>query len=580
MKNIKKFYLLFMFFLILIFIFNMNICYADTYKGKIIDSGVSLRKGPGTNYERIKTLVEDSVYTLVNNTLVKDEGGCSNGWYQIYYESSSIGYVCSEFVEVSEEKIDVEAKNACEQQLKDLGFPESYWQGLCALKINHPNWEFKPIFTGLDWSSAVTSESACGKSYIASNDKSNIDSTCKNAYTSIWYPASSKAVAYYMDPRNWFSENTIFQFEYLKYSDTLKDKYVDAINNIIKNAQFYTYHVGIGNNLGEIINTASLAANISPIFVSSRILQELGNSNSLYNLYSGVYDGEGGKYLGYYNFYNFGVTDSCATSKGTTLCGLEYAYAKKWDSLYNAIYGGASGIASSYISVGQYSGYLQKFNVVPTESSRLYGHQYMTNIAAPSSEAKTTYKSYKNMNILDSDFIFHIPVYNNMDKSDFNQNSGAVPMPDDDIKTTLDINTIIVSSGYKYQTNQIAGINPNTSVSTVKNTIESISGANSVIIKDSNDNVVTDGLIGTGFKVTVSNKEKSETLVVLIKGDTSGDGKINALDLLQVQKNILKTYTLNNEYFHAGDTSGDGKINALDLLQIQKNILGTYTIVQ
>ena len=114
----------------------------------------------------------------------------------------------------------------------------------------------------------------------------------------------------------------------------------------------------------------------------------------------------------------------------------------------------------------------------------------------------------------------------------------------------------------------------------VKNTIESISGANSVIIKDSNDNVVTDGLIGTGFKVTVSNKEKSETLVVLIKGDTSGDGKINALDLLQVQKNILKTYTLNNEYFHAGDTSGDGKINALDLLQIQKNILGTYTIVQ
>ena len=124
MKNIKKFYLLFMFFLILIFIFNMNICHADTYKGKIIDSGVSLRKGPGTNYERIKTLVEDSVYTLVNNTLVKDEGGCSNGWYQIYYESSSIGYVCSEFVEVSEEKIDVEAKNACEQQLKDLGFDE------------------------------------------------------------------------------------------------------------------------------------------------------------------------------------------------------------------------------------------------------------------------------------------------------------------------------------------------------------------------------------------------------------------------------------------------------------------------
>ena len=30
----------------------------------------------------------------------------------------------------------------------------------------------------------------------------------------------------------------------------------------------------------------------------------------------------------------------------------------------------------------------------------------------------------------------------------------------------------------------------------------------------------------------------------------------------------------------AGDTSSDGSINALDLLQIQKSILGTYSIVQ
>ena len=31
-------------------------------------------------------------------------------------------------------------------------------------------------------------------------------------------------------------------------------------------------------------------------------------------------------------------------------------------------------------------------------------------------------------------------------------------------------------------------------------------------------------------------------------------------------------------YGKAGDTSGDNVINALDLLQIQRNILGTYTI--
>ena len=32
--------------------------------------------------------------------------------------------------------------------------------------------------------------------------------------------------------------------------------------------------------------------------------------------------------------------------------------------------------------------------------------------------------------------------------------------------------------------------------------------------------------------------------------------------------------------YSAGDTSKDGTINALDLLQVQKNILGTYNISQ
>ena len=54
----------------------------------------------------------------------------------------------------------------------------------------------------------------------------------------------------------------------------------------------------------------------------------------------------------------------------------------------------------------------------------------------------------------------------------------------------------------------------------------------------------------------------------------SGDGKVNALDLLQMQKSILGQKSLNGSYSQAADVSGDGKVNALDLLQVQKNILG------
>lgn len=52
--------------------------------------------------------------------------------------------------------------------------------------------------------------------------------------------------------------------------------------------------------------------------------------------------------------------------------------------------GGAKWIGSGYISRGQFTSYLKKFNVNPKADSALYNHQYQTNIAAPSSESVTT----------------------------------------------------------------------------------------------------------------------------------------------------------------------------------------------
>ncbi len=572
----KKNKLLMIFIFVLVFIVNMNICFADVYKGTLTGESVNLRSGPGTNYSSLKTLTKGSAYTLVDDTLHKSESDDCDGWYKMYYEGSATGFVCSKYMTIEKVVYNETPTKECEKKFSDLGFPSSYWPSLCSLSEAHSNWQFKPILTGLDWSSAVESESACGKSYIASSVPTNIDTTCKNQYTKTWYPASSSAVAYYMDPRNWLTENYIFQFEYLKYDEGLKELYPGAVTNIISNAEFYKYHNNLGNNLGEVISQVGSEENVSPIFISSRILQEMGSSTSLYNLYSGVYEG----YQGFYNFYNFGVSDVCATTYGTSYCGLEYAKKNNWSGLHAAIKGGASQIASGYINKGQYTNYLQKYNVVPVESNKLYGHQYMTNIAAPSSEAKTAYNTYKKLNLLDNVFAFYIPVYNNMNDKNYADNNGAVEVPDEETKTTVDISTIVVSSGFKYASNQISGIKPNTKVSAVKSALESISGANSITIKNAKDTLVSDGLIGTGFKVVIDNFEKSETLEVIINGDTSGDGIINALDLLQVQKNILGTYTLSGSYKLAGDTSDDGVVNALDLLQVQKSILGTYTIEQ
>jgi len=581
----KNKYLKYLIFVIFLFILNMNFCHAEVYRAKIIGSGVRLRSGPGTNYSSVGNVSKNSEYTMVSNTNYKDESTsstnkCESGWYKIYYDGAATGYVCSSYTEVSSIVIKEDPTTSCEQEMKDLGFPSSYWPGLCSLKEKYKDWEFTPIHTGLNWSEAVNSESACGISYISSSVETNIDRSCKNEYTKTWYPASATAVAYYMDPRNWLTEKYIFQFEYLRYDNSLSSVYANASTSIIDHTEFYKYHFGLGNNLGNIIDAAGNETNVSPIFISSRILQEMGSTNSLYNLYSGVYTELDNIYYGYYNFYNFGVTDSCANAEGTSVCGLRYAYNKGWNSLSNAIKGGASQIAESYIAKGQYTTYLQRFNVSPADKNKLYNHQYMTNVAAPSSESKTAYNSYKELGLLDGAFSFFIPVYEDMDNSNFNDNSGAVETPDDNTSSTLNINTIITSSGYKKVSDNLTGIEKETSVKGLKNSIESIAGSGNVLIKNKDDVLVTDGLVGTGFKVTIKSSTEEKTLTIVINGDTSGDGKINALDLLQVQKSILGTYKLSGEYSLAGDTSDDGKINALDLLQVQKSILGTYEIAQ
>ena len=560
-------------FLIFIFtfMFMLNVD-ASTYQGTITGTGVSLRTGPGTNYSKISfTLNKNQTYNMPDNELYKTESGCNSGyWYKINYDGTKMGYVCSSYVSVSQIVINQDPTNECEQDLKHKGFPATYWAGLCSLKSAHNNWNFNALITNIDWSEAVSKESVCGKSYIASTDPNNINYACKNQYTDTWYPASSKAVSYYMDPRNFFSEKYIFQFEYLKYDPSIS--YVNAVNSLLKDAAFYQYH---GDILKTTIDNVGKNNDLSPIFMASRMLQELGSGTKLYNLYSGVYPG----YEGYYNFYNIGVSDSCATTSGTTVCGLTYAKNNGWYGLDAAINGGASFIANRYVAKGQYTTYLQKYNVKPINQSNLYLNQYMTNIAAPSSESSSTYNTYSKLNMLNNAFTFYIPVYDNMDDSNY-KDDGANPDNGNSNLSSTDINTIITSSGYRSNGSYLEAVSPLTLVATLKSRIEAISGTNSVNVTNANGSSVSDGYIGTGYKVTVKNKDTSKTYVVIINGDTSGDGQITALDLLQIQKHILGTYSLNSIYFYSGDTNNDGQINALDLLQVQKHILGTYIISQ
>ncbi len=586
----------------------------ETTKRVIIKSengkNANVREKPSTSSKVLDYAGLDGIYNLVTDEKFKDEENykaCKDDWYLIYYNGTSKGYLCGEnaLVVESYRTDDAIATTTCEIEMANLGFPSSYWGELCYLKEKHPSWTFTALKTNLDWKDAIEGESVCGKNkiYKENDNLAFVDSSCTEGDAGGYVSVMPSALVYYMDPRNWLAERTIFQFLHLAYNETFAPIYQDASYSIIKDAMFYLYHKNNGIDMTELINNVGHTLNVSPIFTSARILQELGSKDSLINLYSGTYvapinsytdldkknlmierfGSDGKKYYGYYNFYNFGVNDVCVANYGTTYCGLSYAAKESinWNTVEKAIEGGIRQLAVNYLQKNQATTYLQKFNVIETEGRSLYSHQYMSNVAGPSSESITTYNTYKKLDILDKNLIFYIPIYNNMDAPIDNVGNGA--SGDSGVDTgpsSIPIPTIITSSGYRTSGSYLLGIELGSNVANLKANIEAVGGNSTVVITDANGNTVNEGIMKTGYKVTINNQSTKETLEVVIKGDTSGDGLVNALDLLQVQKNILGTYILQGAYEIAGDTSGDVVINALDLLQVQKSILGTYKISQ
>lgn len=72
--------------------------------------------------------------------------------------------------------------------------------------------------------------------------------------------------------------------------------------------------------------------------------------------------------------------------------------------------------------------------------------------------------------------------------------------------------------------------------------------------------------------VTITN------IVKYTKGDINGDGRVDALDLLKLKKNLLGQEGLSAAGSLAADISGDGKVDALDLLQLKKYLLGQISL--
>ena len=299
-----------------------------------------------------------------------------------------------------------------------INYPEIY-TNIQELKAAHPNWTFTMLYTGLNWNDVITGEttalhtrSLVHNSLVFGNVLDWVCATCKTdpKDNGSWYCASPKAVSYYMDTRNWLNDAYI-SFNSKAHSvegvqaiisGTFMDK--STITYIDTNGNTQT----INKSYAQIIYDAGKMYNVSPYHLAARIRQEQGSGTS--SLISGKKEG----FVGYYNYFNVGAGGNSEAEIITN--GLTYAKNKGWTTPELAIQGGASFLKGSYIGNFQDTLYLQKYSV-DSSSGSLYGHQYQQNISAPYTEGLDVYDADEELGILESNFNFIVPIYENMPES-------------------------------------------------------------------------------------------------------------------------------------------------------------------
>jgi beta-N-acetylglucosaminidase len=610
------------------FVFSFVIFSFSVSAEKIIvvtEDYVNFRSAPTTG---------SSVITMFNSgqqlSLISDNAGTGNGctlWYKAS-NNGTVGYICSEFTKIEEiPEINMADYEEYSDYLKALGFPDSYIPYLVTLHVKYPTWSFKVYDIKQDFNSMVTKEYdgySQGWSLIEDTNRSRdgYKSTASWSYNYLtdtfsndfrgggtyWFAANKATIAYYMDPRNFLNERQVFMYEALSYNSNYHT--AEGVTKML-NGTFMQGYADSDNKKTYVdaFLDAATEYNISPYVLISRVIQEVGAQGS--TIVSGTVAG----YEGYYNFYN--IKASGNGSAETIANGLKHAKEQGWNTHYKAIVGGASFLANDYVSVGQDTLYLQKWDMV---GNSLVNHQYMQNIEAPANESVKTYRAYSNVNMLNSDFVFSIPVYKNMPEKVSLPNIGNP----NNFLSSLSVNGSYLfqkaSSKTKYDLNLDASTKTVEIAASKVSNRSTVSGTGSISLENDQEEisiVVTaengdkrtyvltikrnaveealdiaeilrvlgiknDGTYVYGYKTgtdaaaiikSITDKEPKATVTYKNKdGELKNNGIIATGDVINIKTSREeKTYTL----IIYGDVNGDGLISSVDYIAIKNHIMGT-----
>lgn len=540
---------------------------------------LNVRSGAGTGYSKTGTVSYGDSLTILSETT--DSSGAK--WYKISCGNVT-GYVSAAYVQLTSSGSQGSSDADFESYMTKQGFPESYKPYLRKLHEQHPKWIFTAQKLGVDWNTALKEECVVGRNLVHSSALASWKSMEKGAYDfnggywygldGSWVAASKEIIMYYMDPRNFLNDTYIFMFENQSYDPSyqtesgvktiLADTFMSGSYTCPDTKKKYTY--------SQTFMDAAKKSGVSPYHLASRCRNEQGVNGAPQSL---------GTVKGYENYFNFFDIQAYATSTMTAAeMGCKYAkttnptYLLPWTNQYKSIVGGSIFLGTGYITKGQDTLYLQKFDMVDGGNG-LYYHQYMTCVFGQANEAISLKNAYS-QDILNSAMEFKIPVYNNMpDKlcpkptssGDNNNYLKSLSVSGTSISPKIDKFTASYTAKVNAEVSSVT-VNANPLGKSAK-----VSGNGKVSLKTGENTVKVTCTAASGVKRTytikITRKAASQTLQ---QGDVNGDKYLTVVDaLLMLRYNAGKT-KLDPAQLKRADMNGDGKVDVIDALTLLKKI--------
>lgn len=540
---------------------------------------LNVRSGAGTGYSKTGTVSYGDSLTILSETT--DSSGAK--WYKISCGNVT-GYVSAAYVQLTSSGSQGSSDADFESYMTKQGFPESYKPYLRKLHEQHPKWIFTAQKLGVNWNTALKEECVVGRNLVHSSALASWKSMEKGAYDfnggywygldGSWVAASKEIIMYYMDPRNFLNDTYIFMFENQSYDPSyqtesgvktiLADTFMSGSYTCPDTKKKYTY--------SQTFMDAAKKSGVSPYHFASRCRNEQGVNGAPQSL---------GTVKGYENYFNFFDIQAYATSTMTAAeMGCKYAkttnptYLLPWTNQYKSIVGGSIFLGTGYITKGQDTLYLQKFDMVDGGNG-LYYHQYMTCVFGQANEAISLKNAYS-QDILNSAMEFKIPVYNNMPDK-------LCPKPtssgdNNNYLKSLSVSGTSISPKFdKFTASYTAKVNAEVSSVTVNanplGKSAKVSGNGKVSLKTGENTVKVTCTAASGVKRTytikITRKAASQTLQ---QGDVNGDKYLTVVDaLLMLRYNAGKTQ-LDSAQLKRADMNGDGKVDVIDALTLLKKI--------